>query len=291
MHFKNEKWIQLGKVRGDVFIEDCDVLVPQKGKEIVVKGTLIVEGSLIIEGSLSCKHLRIKSDDKVIIQGDLKVDGSVIVKERHRHSSGPKGLKVTGSAVAHDFDIDGSLHVGGDLDSKTVKCGGSLKIERRIRAERLSVGGSASCVYGIISRVDVGGSFKASGTVEIGDLDVGGTVVVGQGSKIISINVGGTFKSLGEITFKSLDVGGSVKLEGDAAGESIEVGGVLKVSGSLILSRRLDVGGIASIHGDLRVGEEIHVGGILRVGGQIDCPRVSDAGHFTRIHTASSSSW
>lgn len=286
--FEKEKQVKIGKIDGDVEVRDCDFIVPLKGSEIVVDGTLYIKGRPpVIEGSLKCEHLDIDCRDEVEIRGDLTVATSVRV-ERGR-------LTISGSAKARKFSVGSALEVGEDLECTTISCGGALRVGGDAKAEKLSVGGAAringkievedlsaggaaSCSHGIIGRVDVGGSFKATGAMEIGALDVGGAAVVGPGSKILDIDVGGAFKCSGELVFEELNVGGAAKIEGDAAGKDVDIGGVLKVSGSLTLTEDLEVGGVAVIGRDLRVSGEIEVGGKLEAGGRIEGTRIDVGG-------------
>lgn len=292
--FEKEKQVKIGRIDGDVEIRDCDSIVPLKGSEIVVEGTLHIRGRPpVIEGSLKCEYLDIDCRDEVEIRGNLTVATSVKV-DRGR-------LIIDGSARARRFSISSALEVKENIECTTVSCGGSLRVGGDIKAEKLSVGGAAriggkievedlsaggaaSCSHGIVGRVNVGGAFKATGAMEIGDLDVGGAAVVGPGSKILDIDVGGAFKCSGELVFEELDVGGSAKVEGDATGKDVNVGGVLKVSGSLVLTEDLDVGGVVAVGRDLRVNGAIEVGGKLEAGGEIEGNRISVGGGIRAVY-------
>ncbi|MFX1563026.1 MAG: hypothetical protein ACFFDP_06935 [Promethearchaeota archaeon] len=287
LKFKREERVQLGQVDGDVEIQDCRVVVPKEGSEIVINGKLLIRGRTQVQGSLKCERLEIDGRDEVEIDGDLSVASSVDVERG--------GLIVNGSTQANRFDVGGALRVGKNLECKSVSCGGALTVKGDAKADRVNVGGAVSvggtidvleldvggavkCNAGTIKRVDVGGAFKATGAMEIDDLDVGGAAVVGPGSKLLSVDVGGSFKSLGDVTFETIDVGGMVKIEGDAKGKSFDIGGVLKVEGQLILTGDLDVGGVVKIGKDLQVSEGIRVGGSLKAEGSIESSLIDIGG-------------
>jgi len=144
----------------------------------------------------------------------------------------------------------------------------------------MKVGGSGKCNTGTIALVNIGGSFKSEGAVDIEEIDVGGSTVVGPGSKVGTVDVGGSFKSLGDVTFGDIDVGGAVKFAGTATGESIDVGGSLKVDGDLNLSEDLDVGGKVSVEGNIKCEKKIKVGGVITATGRIESFRIIVGGRI-----------
>jgi cytoskeletal protein CcmA (bactofilin family) len=293
IRFKNEHEVTLGHIKGDVEIENCQTIIPEKGKEIVIEGELNIRGDTEIQGSLKAEYLEIDGRNTSEIDGDLTIARSVRVRRGQ--------LRVTGSATANKIavgaaltvgqnltaqkiSIGGALKVSGDAIAEDISIGGAIKVEGNITAESLSVGGAAKCNTGKIGKVDVGGAFKAEGVVEIGSIDVGGAIVVGPGSKVLNIDVGGSFKSEGDILFEDLDVGGTARFAGDAKGKRVDVGGSVKAEKSLILTEKLDVGGAAVIGTDLVVGEEIEVGGSLEAGNLIEAPVIDVGGSIKAVH-------
>ncbi|MFX1319386.1 MAG: hypothetical protein ACFE9D_01485 [Promethearchaeota archaeon] len=293
LRFKNEHDLKLGHVKGDLELNNCRHVHPEKGDIIVVDGRVSVRGDVIFEGSLQAEYLEIHGDNSSEIHGDLLVARAVNVRRGQ--------LAITGSTTANRFEINAALSVGKDLQAtkvsiggalkvggnatvEEIKVGGAVKIEGKIDSKSLEVGGAAKCNTGIIGKVDVGGSFKADGAVEIGSIDVGGAVVVGPGSKVIRIDVGGSFKSDGEVTFEDLDVGGAAKFGGDAIGKSIDVGGAVSGEGSITLAEKLDVGGSVVVTKNLIVAKEIEVGGSLRAGDKIESPRIDIGGLIQGTH-------
>ena len=279
--FKNEEQVVLGKVDGDVKIENCRTVVPEKGSEIIISGNLDIEGPTTVKASVRCNRLDVDSRDEVVIEGDLVVTTSVEVERG--------SLLVEGSVKAEGLSINGSLKIGKDLECTSVHSGGAFKVEGNAKVERidaggavaiggkieakeLRAGGSVKCNTGTIEDVDVGGVFKATGPMEINEFEVGGVAVLGPGSKILSGDVGGTFKSLGELTFEELEIGGAAKFEGNATGKSIQLGGSIKVEGSLTLSEELEANGSVKISKDLHVGKSLEVNGVVKAEGEIVCP-------------------
>jgi predicted acyltransferase (DUF342 family) len=123
-------------------------------------------------------------------------------------------------------------------------------------------------------KINVGGSFKSSGAIEIEEIDVGGSIKVGPNSNVHSIDVGGTFSSEGDLNFDDIDVGGSVRIGGAATGRTIDVGGKVTTDGPLTLSGDMDVGGKADIGGDFKCEAKIKIGGKIVVDGRIDTYRI-----------------
>ncbi|MFX1301373.1 MAG: hypothetical protein ACFFDE_10630 [Promethearchaeota archaeon] len=294
LQFKNEHELKLGYIKGDVKVENCRMIIPEKGNEIVIDGELFIRGDTVIEGSLKAEYLEIDGRNTTEIHGDLVVVRSVRVEKGQ--------LEIEGSATANRFDVGAALSVGKDLQAAKVSIGGALsvkgdatvedinvggavKIGGKVDSKTINVGGAVKCNTGTIGKVNVGGAFKAEGAVEIGDIDVGGAVVVGPGSKVLNIDVGGSFKSEGDLTFEKLDCGGAAKLAGKATGKNVDVGGSVKAEESLVLAEKLDVGGSVVVNTDLIVAGEIEVGGSLRAGNLIESPIIDIGGSIkgTRI--------
>ena len=294
LQFKNEHELKLGHIKGDVKVENCRTIVPEKGNEIVIDGELFIRGDAVIEGSLKAEYLEIDGRNTTEIHGDLTVARSVRVEKGK--------LEIEGSATANRFDVGAALTVGKNLQASKVSVGGALsvkgdaivedinvggavKIGGKVDSKTINVGGAVKCNTGTIGKVNVGGAFKAEGAIEIGDIDVGGAVVVGPGSKVLNIDVGGSFKSEGELTFEKLDCGGAAKLGGKATGKTVDVGGSVKGEESLVLAEKLDVGGSVVVNTDLIVAGEIEVGGSLRAGNLIESPIIDIGGSIkgTRI--------
>lgn len=294
LRFKNERELKLGHITGDVKIENCRTVIPEKGKEIVIDGELFIRGDTVIEGSLKAEYLEIEGRNTTEIHGDLIVARSVRVKNGK--------LKIEGSATANKIDVGAALSVGQDLQATKVSVGGALAvkgdanvedinvggtvaIDGKVDCKTINVGGAVKCNTGTIGKVNVGGSFKAEGAVEIGSIDVGGAVVVGPGSKVLDIDVGGSFKSEGDLIFEKLDCGGAAKLMGKATGKNVDVGGSVKADESLVLAEKLEVGGSVVVNTDLMVAGEIDVGGSLRAGNLIESPIIDIGGSIkgTRI--------
>lgn len=293
LQFKNEHELKLGHIKGDVKVENCRTIFPEKGKEIVIDGELFIRGDTVIEGSLKAEYLEIDGHNTTEIHGDLAVARSVRVK----HGK----LEIVGSATANKFDVGAALSVGKDLQASKVSVGGALsvkgdatvedinvggavKIGGKVDSKIINVGGAVKCNTGTIGKVDVGGAFKAEGAVEIGSIDVGGAVVVGPGSKVLEIDVGGSFNSEGDLIFEKLDCGGAAKLRGKATGKNVDVGGSVKAEESLVLAEKLDVGGSVVVNTDLIVAGEIEVGGSLRAGNLIESPRIDIGGSIKGTH-------
>jgi len=287
LQFKNEHEIKLGHIKGDVKVENCRTIFPEKGNEIVIDGELFIRGDTVFEGSLKAEYLEIDGRNTTEIHGDLVVARSVRVKNGK--------LEIEGSATANKFEVGAALSVSKDLQATKVSVGGALAVKGNANVEDINVGGAVSiggkvdsksinvggavkCNTGTIGKVNVGGAFKAEGAVEIGSIDVGGAVVVGSGSKVLDIDVGGSFRSEGDLIFEKLDCGGAAKLLGKASGKNVDVGGSLKTEASLILTEKLDVGGSVVVNTDLIVAGEIEVGGSLRAGNLIESPIVDIGG-------------
>ena len=297
LRFKNEPEIKLGHIKGDVAIENCPIVIPEKGKEIVIEGELNIRGDTEIHGSLKAEYLEIDGRNTSEIDGNLTIARSIRVRRGQ--------LRVTGSATANkisigaalnvgqnlsatNISIGGALKVGGNTTAEDISVGGAIKVEGHLDAKSLNVGGAAKCNTGKIGKVDVGGAFKAEGAVEIGSIDVGGAIVVGPGSRVLNIDVGGSFKSEGDVAFEDLDVGGAAKFAGEAKGKRVDVGGSVKAEKSLMLTEKLDVGGAVVVSTNLVVGEEIEVGGSLEAGNLIEAPVIDVGGSIRASHIKAS---
>ena len=70
LQFKDERELKLGHIKGDVKVEDCRTIVPEKGKEIVIDGELFIRGDTVIEGSLKAEYLEIDGRNTTEIHGD-----------------------------------------------------------------------------------------------------------------------------------------------------------------------------------------------------------------------------
>jgi cytoskeletal protein CcmA (bactofilin family) len=293
VRFKRQERVELTQVDGDLEIKDCRELVPKTGSMITVLGALRIDGETLVSASLNCRNLVARCHDTITIEGDLTATTAVDVEHGNLAVNGSAsakrfdiggGLSVKGNLTCQTIDADGAVRVVGDLKADQLDASGAAHVEGRVEAGRVDVGGAFTCNNGFIKDVDVGGSFKATGTMEIGGLDVGGVAVVGPKSKIVSVDVGGVFKATGDIAFETVDVGGTVKIEGNATGKSIEVGGVLKVEGSLLLTDELDVGGAVSVKDDLEARRRIRVGGKVRAGSKIESPVVAVGGGIEAVH-------
>lgn len=106
---------------------------------------------------------------------------------------------------------------------------------------------------------------EVSGDVEIEDLAVGGTAVVG-GGEVEDVRIGGTLKSTGGLAFEEIRVGGQLTID-SGKGEKVSVGGILEVARDLKLEDQLSVGGKAKIGGAVEAGS-------IGVGGELEATRV-----------------
>ena len=194
LSFKNQDTVTLSRVDGDIEIKSCGRWVPEQGDEIVVTGMVTIQGALDIEGTLRVGSLKARTRDVIEITGDLIAQRSVRIEKGALH--------VHGSAEARDIRADSSLRVGKDLTCSTASGGGSVKVGGNAKAERINGGGSVKIEGNAdVNELRAGGSIKVVGEIQCNELKVGGSGKVNNG-KIGTVNIGGSFKAEGAVEVK-----------------------------------------------------------------------------------------
>jgi cytoskeletal protein CcmA (bactofilin family) len=259
----------LGRVDGDLEVEDHALLQASDRSGVVVVGKAIFEGSVEVDCSLECGSLE-SSSGIVRISGDLTAHGKIEADDAiyirgnttaDKIEVGGK-LSVGNSLVSNLVDVGGSLEVQGNLESASVDVGGSVDVQGELKVKQLDVGGKAEIGGGRIEEADVGGTLVSRKPLGFGRLDVGGTIEI-EGGEGDSIEVGGRLLSFKPLKCRQLKVGGTIEVDGGMSGTRVEVGGKLDVSGDLELTEDLEVGGMAVVGGTI-IASRLVVGVSLR---------------------------
>jgi cytoskeletal protein CcmA (bactofilin family) len=226
---------------------DGDLKVSRNARITAAEGQLVtVSGSVRFESDAEV-DCDLRCDSLAVERGTLKVTGNLTVS--------------TGMDVAHTVKVDGKIsaqeiEVGGRMYAGSVSCG-SVRVGGIVEvAETLEAGS-----------VDVGGKVLVRGPVKIKDFGVGGKAEVGGGSISGLVKVGGVFASSGPLEFGEMRVSGKCTLAAGCKGHKISTFGKLSVAGALSCEE-IEVEGVTDVRGDCSAGKML-VNGRLEVSGSL----------------------
>src|SRR6266702_7512963 len=120
--------VKLARVDGQLHMLERARVQAEGESPIEVSGEVTCEGDAEVEGSLSCSRLNV-DQGSVEISGDLRSTGGIDVEHGELRIDGSLDatsvevdvmLFVGKSATAHDFDIGGTLDVGGSINATKV---------------------------------------------------------------------------------------------------------------------------------------------------------------------------
>jgi cytoskeletal protein CcmA (bactofilin family) len=263
----------LDKVEGDLRVGSGAKIKAANGKRAVVTGGVWFEGSAEIECDFDCGSMRLVGHGygfggNIDVAGDLTVQKGADIDAALSVEGNLKAeyVDVGGHLKAKDIvsgrvRVGGHLRAEGKLEAGSVEVGGHLTVAGNVKLGDLRVGGHVKVGGGVISgRIQVRGHITTASKLEFGELELFGHVKLPAGSKGEKIMVFGTAEFLGDASCRVMQAKGSVKVNGDYAAEDVEVSGKLEVQGSLNVSKRLEVDGVAEVE------RKVTCGGIVVAG-------------------------
>ena len=145
--------VQLERVEGTLKVANHATIRAASGRLVVTEGAEFY-GSALVEGNLECASLRVERSGRLRVTGDLTVESTL--------------------------DVSNSIEVSGTMKADSVDVGGHIRA-RSLSCQRMRVGGTAEISESLnADSVGVGGKLEARGTVDIGDLQVGGKSEIGD---------------------------------------------------------------------------------------------------------------
>jgi len=281
---------RLGTVEGELRVGRNAKITAESNRKVVVTKGAYFEGPVTIDCDFECQSMRVEGrgfgpGGDVAIHGSLTVLGNADIDA---------SAAVTGTVQAGGLDVGGHFRSGqlttkrlrvgghletvGKLEADEVDVGGHMTVPNEVKIVNLRVGGHARVGGGSISgTITVRGHFSTTKKLAFGRLQVFGNMLLPAGSSGEHLSALGKVEFEGDTSCKELEITGLAKARGDCSAENVDVKGKLDVSGSLCVTKRLQVWGMADIGRAVEC-ETLGVGGKLTAKSVLATDRAEVAG-------------
>jgi cytoskeletal protein CcmA (bactofilin family) len=288
--------VKLGRIEGELKVGPNVTIMAESDQRVVVTGGAYFSGSVTIECDFECESMKV-SGQGYGSGGNVEVKGNLTV---HKSADVAASLKVAGDFKADNVDVGGHLEAK-SLVSKLTRIGGHMKIDGGLEAEKVDVGGHMSVLGivklgdlyvgghaelgggAIVGRIELRGHLSSTSRLEFGELESFGHIRLPGGSTGRKIQVLGKVEFLGDAICKDMQIKGVAKVFGDYSGEDVEVSGKFEVLGSMSITKKVEIYGVADVGKEVNC-ESLTVCGKLRadsiladvdaeVGGKVETSR------------------
>jgi cytoskeletal protein CcmA (bactofilin family) len=227
-------------------------------------GSLSGDKAVVVGGNMECPDVDVGGHVDVsgsTVSERFEVGGSAELRGTVTLSTLDVGGRVTvgGGTVRRSIEVGGRFESTAPLTFGSLEIGGMGRLRASAQGESLEVGGMIDCDGDLVASrtTEVGGRIRVAGKFQSPRIEVGGFLSAGsvEGG---DIEVGGVTEVTGVVTARRLEVGGRFTAERAIVQERIEVGDEIRTSAG-VKTDILRVGERSTIRGPV-VAREVTVG-------------------------------